>query len=70
MLRINQKAKKYGTTRSNMSKVTTEEVRMHCKAVTTNLFTVVGLIVETSIAIRKKSVLLRQLFPLVNPPLQ
>ena len=39
-------------------------VYMRCKAATTNFFTVVGLPVELSIAIKNQSVLLRHILPL------
>ena len=44
-------AKKYGTARANMSNVMNKGVKMCCKAVTANFFTLVGLIFEPSIAI-------------------
>ena len=66
MLRTNQTAKKYGTKRSNMSKVMNEGVRMHCKSVMANLFTLVGLLVETSTAIQKKGSLEASIFISTN----
>ena len=45
--------KKYGTARANMSTVMNEGVDIHCKAVTTQLFTLVGLLVELGTAIEK-----------------
>ena len=43
-------------TRSNMSTVTNKGVNMRCKAVTENLFTVAGFIVEPSKDIVKPNV--------------
>ena len=40
-------------TRANMSRVRNKGVMMHCKEVTANLLTVVGLLVEPSTAIVK-----------------
>ena len=45
--------KKFGTKRANMSMVMNKGVKMHCKAVTANLFAVLGLLVEPSTAISK-----------------
>ena len=53
LLRTNQTANKYGTTRANMSTVMNEGVKMRCEAVTADFFTVVGLLVEPSTAIAK-----------------
>ena len=49
--------KKYGTTRAKMSTVMNKGVKIHCKAVTTQVFTVVVLLVElgTYIAIENRS---------------
>ena len=41
----------YGTTRANISTVTNEGVKIRCKAVTTQVLTVLVLIVELSTAI-------------------
>ena len=41
-----KKANKYRTKRANMSTVMNKGVRIHCKAVTTQVFTVLGLLVE------------------------
>ena len=43
--------KKYGTTRENMPTVMNKGVNIHCKSVTENAFTLVGLLVEPSTAI-------------------
>ena len=48
LLRTNQKATKYGTTRSNMSTVMNEGVKMCCKIVTAKFFAEVDILVETS----------------------
>ena len=45
----------YGTTRANMSTVMNEEVRICCKSVTAQVFTLVGLLVELSIVIKKSN---------------
>ena len=50
---MNQTEIKYGTTVSNMSTVTNKGVQMYCKAVTENVFIVVGIIQELSTAIDK-----------------
>ena len=47
------KANKYGTTRAKMSTVMNEGVDIRCKAVTNQVFAVVGLIVELGTAIVK-----------------
>ena len=46
----NQTENKYGTTRANMSTVINEGSEMHCKAVTTQVFTVLLVELGTSIA--------------------
>ena len=45
--------KKYETTRANMSRVTNEGVMIRFKEFTTNLLTVVGLLIENSTDIKK-----------------
>ena len=47
------KANKYETARAKMSTVMNEGVEIHCKAVTTQVFTVVGLLVELGTAVAK-----------------
>ena len=53
LLKINKTVNKYGTTRANMSTVMDEGVQMCCKSVTSNLFTVVCLLVEPITSIEK-----------------
>ena len=48
-----QTAKKYGTTRENMSMAMNKGFKTSCKAVTSNVFTVVGLLVEPITATAK-----------------
>ena len=48
LLRMNQTANKYGTTRANMSRVMNKGVMMHCKEVITNSLTVLGPICKPS----------------------
>ena len=64
----NQTANKYGTTRSNMSRVTNEGVVMCCKAITVNLLKVVGLIVEPSTDIAKPKGYLEAYISIRQPP--
>ena len=70
LLRTNQTENKYGTTRANISMVINEGVKIRCKAVTNQVFTLVGLLVELATAITKLEVLLRRFLPLGNLPLQ
>ena len=58
LFRTNQTENKYRITRANMSRVKNEEVMVHCKTVTDNLLTVLGLLVEHSTAITKTKVYL------------
>ena len=44
---------KYGTTRAKMSMVMNEGVKIHCRSITTQVFTVVGLLVEIDKSIEK-----------------
>ena len=50
---MNKTAKKYGMKSDKMSRVMNKGVMMCCKAVTSNLFTVVVLVVEPSKSISK-----------------
>ena len=79
--RTNQTANRYRTTRENLSTVMNKGVKMRYKAVTANLLTVVGLLVEPSKAIKKMSSLEASLSirqptitvisssPFISPPL-
>ena len=49
-----------------MSTVMNEEVKIQCKLVTTNLLTVLGILVELITSIIKKRVILRHTLPLGN----
>ena len=53
-------------TRTKISTVTNKGVKISCKEVTTQLFTVVGLLVEIITSIKNQRVLLWQIFPLGN----
>ena len=53
MLRTNQTANTYRTTRAYMTMVMNNGVKMRCKSVTANVFTLVGLLVEPKQAISK-----------------
>ena len=48
LLRTNQTANKYGTTRANMSRVINKGVMMNCKVVIRNSLTVLGPICKPS----------------------
>ena len=50
-----QKENKYGTTRAMMSMVMNEGVKIHCKAVTTQVFTVFLVELDTAISKSKGS---------------
>ena len=77
---MNQTEIKYGTKIANMSTMTNKGVKTCCKAITTNLFTVLGLLVwpNTSIAepkgsieeyitIRKTSIKVTYISPVIPP---
>ena len=57
-------------TREKISRETNEGVMMHCKTITANFFTIVGLLVEPSPSIVKKRLILRHISPFVKLPEQ
>ena len=53
IFKYKQNSKKYGITLANMSTAINKGIKMRCKSVTANFFTVVGLLVENITAIAK-----------------